>query len=396
LFSIQALFGYYLAVFNQKDASVLKNLDISCEYEDGIYVCAQNKSLFPLLKLKSRVLNAGINAYILNYSKLPPQNGYCVQVLSSKKLAPMVKIYEKIKNYPYARLEKIGDYYSIRIGEERSLRKILPYLRKVRNLYPNAFARKCEFLFYRMVLPKFVMNKKRQTELTISQEEKNNKITYEYYLLTAKEKIKEGKYENALRMLNQAMYFNTGPQLYETLGDLYFKKGNLTKALKYYESSYSLSKNPIVLSKILRIFFIKNRIKEAEKMVKNGSNLAKSLFYAYYAEYYLKAKKYKDAMRMIDESIFYTKTPTKFQKEIKGVICYRLKKYKCAFDNLKGLNDERVNFILLNLYLKFGYKEKARKLLKSIDTSKCDINQLAKIYLQLGELEKAAKLYGVK
>jgi len=99
------------------------------------------KKVFPLLALPF-------------LSLLARESHYCLQLSSSKKLEDLIPAYEKVKDLPDARLEKIENYYALRVGkweEKAPARKLLKRLEKD---FPDAFVRRCYHLPERIVLPK--------------------------------------------------------------------------------------------------------------------------------------------------------------------------------------------------------------------------------------------------
>ncbi|WP_457564076.1 SPOR domain-containing protein [Caminibacter pacificus] len=158
------LFGYQLGVKAQ-DAEKLRNFGLECKPagEYCIYAIGSNKE--SLLKVEKYIRKElGIESYFVNntsdvtnetpsevvsdkteqtieakqhtevntdtssYVEEKPietenvtdidesKKYYSYQVISSPRLSDAKKAYEKIKNLPYARIEKIGNYYVVRVG----------------------------------------------------------------------------------------------------------------------------------------------------------------------------------------------------------------------------------------------------------------------------------------
>ncbi|NPB06336.1 MAG: SPOR domain-containing protein [Aquificae bacterium] len=81
---------------------------------------------------------------------------YCIQLLSSKRPEELLKAYEKVKDYPYARVEKIGPYYTLRVGRWGEKEAARELLKELKRSFPDAFVRSCYYLPERVVLPKKV------------------------------------------------------------------------------------------------------------------------------------------------------------------------------------------------------------------------------------------------
>ena len=73
--------------------------------------------------------------------------GYCIQVSSVNKIDQKY-ILKKAKNKifqdkPDVRVEKLGHYLTLRVGDFTNTREALPTLREIQRIYPDAFVRKC-------------------------------------------------------------------------------------------------------------------------------------------------------------------------------------------------------------------------------------------------------------
>jgi len=190
------VFGaYYLAVKDKRSAEILNALGVECKPKNGGYFCVESEDKWQLLRIKYYIKNnLDIDAYILEQNQtLPkeandeeitkpkpevkkaeikkrekvakektkkaevkknvsiPKKGYCVQVVSSNSKDSLLNEFEKLKSYPASRLEKIGRYYVIRVGQSRSSKSLKSLLEKIRTDYPNAFVRKCDYILRRMI-----------------------------------------------------------------------------------------------------------------------------------------------------------------------------------------------------------------------------------------------------
>jgi len=206
------LFGYKLVVKDARYVDMLRDLGVLCEETNEGYECARSNNKEQLLKVQAYLKNnLGIVSYVVGESdympprvqtppkempkrvppikepqpiqnpqelRTPPQpspepmqqrevrnyqnyntpsvkSGYCIQVLSSPSLPQIKKAYEKVRNFPLSRIEKIGPYYVIRIGEEDSVRKLKSLLRDVKGVNRSAFIRKCDLIENRIIEKNF-------------------------------------------------------------------------------------------------------------------------------------------------------------------------------------------------------------------------------------------------
>ncbi len=69
---------------------------------------------------------------------------YCIQVATYRSFELAKTDFERIKDFPGARIELRGDVYLLRVGAEERSRDLTLMLRKVRRFFPDAFVKKCE------------------------------------------------------------------------------------------------------------------------------------------------------------------------------------------------------------------------------------------------------------
>jgi hypothetical protein len=82
-----------------------------------------------------------INTEALAFTK---QNFYCIQVSSSKR-PDIVRQTRYLKGYPELRVEKIGNFYTIRIGFWKDFNTAKDYLTTIKKKFKGAFVRKCKY-----------------------------------------------------------------------------------------------------------------------------------------------------------------------------------------------------------------------------------------------------------
>ncbi len=80
---------------------------------------------------------------------------YCIQISSNHKLSHKLKetYRELLKSYPYVRIEKISNYFTLRVGFWKKKRTAKVFYRKLRKEYKNSFLRTCYLIPSRWVLP---------------------------------------------------------------------------------------------------------------------------------------------------------------------------------------------------------------------------------------------------
>lgn len=85
---------------------------------------------------------------------------YSIQVFSAVDLKPVLRIYKELKHYPYARIEKIGKFYTLRVYKTNHVKPLKPYLKQLRKKYKSSFIRSVKWIEKRIVYPKKVKIKK--------------------------------------------------------------------------------------------------------------------------------------------------------------------------------------------------------------------------------------------
>ncbi len=79
---------------------------------------------------------------------------YCVQVATDTSAERLVKLTEKLKGLPYVRVEKIGKYYTLRVGFDRTYQEDEELAHEIRKrLRKRVFPRVCAYRPERWVYP---------------------------------------------------------------------------------------------------------------------------------------------------------------------------------------------------------------------------------------------------
>ena len=194
LLSFVFIFGYSLGVKDIKSKNMLEKKGYNCIKSEGFYICATSNDINYLLRIKNflknsykidtliinnnlsfkKKINTNVKKSNFNTTNLPSSSnssaqktsGYCIQVLSSQNLNATKKIFNVFKNLPFTRIEKIGNFYVLRIGESsfQSVKALLP---SVKNHYKNAFVRKCYLIPSRIIISNFKNNQINNKKFTL-------------------------------------------------------------------------------------------------------------------------------------------------------------------------------------------------------------------------------------
>jgi len=76
---------------------------------------------------------------------------YCIQALSTNSEKEALRAYEKLSDLPNARVEKIGNLYTLRVGLWERKEEALSLLSSVRSEFPDAFVRRCYYIPERVI-----------------------------------------------------------------------------------------------------------------------------------------------------------------------------------------------------------------------------------------------------
>ena len=152
-------FGYKLITFNIQEAQKLNNLGFLCNLKDKNYVCLQSKNIKELKKIQNmllvtfniqtKIINDSSKKSLLKNKKHNNKNNFCIQVDSFKNFKNAKFMYQKLNKYPFARIEKINNFYVLRIGEGnlKSIDKI--------HIKIKGIVRKCDIIPKRIIISNF-------------------------------------------------------------------------------------------------------------------------------------------------------------------------------------------------------------------------------------------------
>ncbi len=210
-----SLFAYDVYVYEPADMFIMNNLGIECQKQNKGYLCAKYNSMEKAVEFKNYLSQFGINAVIKNNTIQKSgkylKTGYCIQVLSSTKLKPIKKIYDKIKDFSDARIEKIGRYYTLRVGESKNSGILKKILQKIKKYNFSSFIRKCDYIPSRIVMGKIIQTPSKRAEhlKTRSTVKEIKNLNDKQMLSLLKKYINEKQYKKALilsQLLQKTFY----------------------------------------------------------------------------------------------------------------------------------------------------------------------------------------------
>ena len=171
LLSFNFLFAYNLVVYSQKDAIRLNEIGFICQEKNKKYICLDSNDLDELKRIRDFLANKfNITTYIENSNQKSKsikkivktvkttksekegklETFYSIQLGSFRYLENAKKVYEKAKSYPFARIEKIGEYYVVRIEKAKNRDDL-----KFKNL---GMVKKCYIIKDRIIESNFKMS----------------------------------------------------------------------------------------------------------------------------------------------------------------------------------------------------------------------------------------------
>jgi len=182
---------------------------------------------------------------------------YCVQVASSREGKSLRSYLEKVGNLPDARVEKIGNFYTLRVGFFRKKREAEEVLKKVKEYFPDAFVRGCykkpERIVYRQQKKAEEENRDDLIELILTA------------LLGAK------KLEEAEKIL--AYLTRKNPKradLWEMYGKILLWRGKNSQALEAYLKAYTLKPSRSLAKVIFELSLSLKRFDISRKFIEKA------------------------------------------------------------------------------------------------------------------------------
>ncbi|WP_457560305.1 tetratricopeptide repeat protein [Caminibacter sp.] len=311
-------FGYEVFVKNYSDALILKTLGIECSKNKKLYLCANYDDYNQTKQFINLCRQYGIKPVVkLNFI---PKTGYCIQLSTSKRLDLLKKQYKKIDKFPLARIEKIGEFYVIRVGESKNYKDLKILINKLKSYNKSAFIRKCDYIPSRIVEG----NTKVANNIKITR--KNSKISAEELKNILHELFKKGKYQEDLNVANkfQKTIYKKEALFYKA--KIYLKLKNYSNACKLFTKLYNIYGDESGL------FFYKNKT-----------------CYLYYLKFAKKEMYVSPLNALLNIQKALEINDTNKAKFIKGLILYNLGRYEQAYEIFK--NYKIKNTALKNMYL---------------------------------------------
>ena len=414
-------FSYELMVLTEKDSQTLKNIGFSCEKKENGFKCLSSNDINEIKRVKeflkakfninSRIINNGFSDSSQKSDSVKKINGnYCIQVFSLKNLNRGKRRFKLYKDFPFARIEKIGDFYTLRVGQGK-YKEIKRLNNKIKGLI-----RKCNISPQRIIVSNFNINgtdnknfssNKLLKSVRVTAKNKNILLKQMYQYLNSGDLTSAKKL--ALQLKNS--YPNDAGLV---LGLISMKKENFKNAC-YIFSSLHTSKGRKLKKDACYTYFIKKGYQlidtspkqafyffsKALRYKPNDKNAIMGKGYVY-----INLKKYKQAYKIFKQ--LHNKYP-KDKKVLEGYVnvLYLLKKdseleaLRKSFGNELKEEFSSIDFYMdlkkSNLLIKEKKYDEAEKILIKLYPKKPDdINLLltfANLYFKTNQLNRALDFY---
>ncbi len=147
--------AYYVAAIKPIYYQKMTNLGVQCNKYKDKYICSESEDKAQIKRFVHFAKQNGIKADIYNLLSKDLINVYSIQIASSKNLHSIEKLFSKYKSFPYARIEKIGSYYTLRVGAASNKNSLKPLLKQCR----GGFLRKADIKLNRIIKANFLFRK---------------------------------------------------------------------------------------------------------------------------------------------------------------------------------------------------------------------------------------------
>ncbi len=180
---------------------------------------------------------------------------YCVQLATSKNFDALKQLILKGSRLPDIRVEKIGSAYVLRAGFFKKIENAKRLEARAKDMFPDAFTRKCDFLPERIVFPKL---KPRRTKF----------FTYDLGMRLGRLYIKKKDFEKAEELYREmARLFPDSREVKLQLARVLFWQGKYEEALKIYRELERF--NPDLADERRRVE-VKMILEKVERLEKEG------------------------------------------------------------------------------------------------------------------------------
>ena len=261
---------------------------------------------------------------------------YCIQLISSRNFDTAKRVWEKFQTEPDARIEKLGKYFTVRIGYFKSKNLARKEMRKIKNklhLVPDSFIRSC---FYNQKTIVAIANKTIATNTSrnhqkeekllknrsfknkksgilqkkvkfLSEKRKVNNNKDLYYMYMQKAKVCMGKRDCSLavKYLRKAIQENPDdPKTYVYLGYAYLHLSNFDKAFRAFQQALMVDPCYAEGYEALGYFYLKlNNPKAAKIFLEKAYTLKpNNVYYAVnYAIVLMELNDYKKAEKIFSD-----------------------------------------------------------------------------------------------
>ncbi|RUM29886.1 MAG: hypothetical protein DSY32_02800, partial [Aquifex sp.] len=191
---------------------------------------------------------------------------YCIQLSSSRKPDALINLYKFVEHLPNARVEKIEEYYTLRVGFFKEREKAQRLLPKVRNLFKDAFLRKCYNIPERIVYPKKKVEKEIKKEKEVLK--KMNVRDEELYKILLSSFLGAGKLKEAEELLREAVrLFPNNPYWWDMYAKVLVWRGKTKEALEVYYKAFKKFKIKKFAKKGLELAIAFNRYDVAKELM---------------------------------------------------------------------------------------------------------------------------------
>ncbi len=192
---------------------------------------------------------------VLSFSTFARETYYCVQMASSRKFEDLRRAIRYVSTFPYVRIEKIGDIYTLRAGFFKKRENAVKLLRRAREVFRDAFVRKCDLVPERIVLPRY--------------EAKRSKFfTYDLGMRLARLYIKRREYEKAEEIYRElSRRYPDSREVRLQLARVLFWQGKYEESLKIYRELERL--DPSLADERRRVE-IKMILEKVDRLEKEG------------------------------------------------------------------------------------------------------------------------------
>ena len=241
---------------------------------------------------------------IFSFSTFAGETYYCVQMASSRKFENLRRTIRYVSTFPYVRIEKIGDLYTLRAGFFKKRENAVRLLKRAREVFKNAFVRRCDLVPGRIVLPRY--------------EAKRSKFfTYELGMRLAQLYIKRKEYEKAEKIYRElSRRYPDSREVRLQLARVLFWQGKYRESLKIYRELEKLDPSLADERRKVEVKMILEKVDRLEKegKLKEAIELLKKL--------YEEEKSYDTGMRL---GRLYIRTGRR--EEARRVFAYLMEKY---------------------------------------------------------------------